>query len=154
MDRTKYKGGPSPFKKHKVGDLAKARENIDFNKTGRLSKSYDKHAEDCFSMKGNRNKENIELFKVNVQDLAKSSDQVYAGSYRYQDPAFIFVKEINDKTVAVIINATNNEYITSINPTKSQLDDLDKNYNIGLDTRPSMQLTLRLRGPNNGSVSL
>lgn len=52
---------------------------------------------------------------------------------------------------AVIVNATDGEYITSINPTSGQMEDLQSNKNIGLDTRPSMQLTLRLRGPKNSN---
>jgi len=38
----------------------------------------------------NRNKENLKFFK-----LAQSADEVYKGSYRYEDPAYIFLKEIN-----------------------------------------------------------
>lgn len=53
---------------------------------------------------------------------------------------------------AVIVNATDGEYITSINPTSGQMEDLQSNGNIGLDTRPSMQLTLRLRGPKNSKL--
>ena len=56
---------------------------------------------------------------------------------------------MDEKMVAVIVNATDGEYITSINPTNGQIEDLESNGNIGLDTRPSMQLTLRLRGPKN-----
>lgn len=51
---------------------------------------------------------------------------------------------------AVIVNATDGEYITSINPTSGQMEDLQSN--IGLDTRPFMQLTLRLRGPRNSNL--
>ena len=43
------------------------------------------------------------------------------------------------------------QYITSINPTSAQMEDLKSNRNIGLDTRTFMQLTLRLRGPKNGN---
>lgn len=53
---------------------------------------------------------------------------------------------------AVIVNATDGEYITSINPTSGQMEDLQSNGNIGLDTRPSMQLTLRLRSPKNSNL--
>lgn len=53
---------------------------------------------------------------------------------------------------AVIINATHKDYITSINPTSGQMENLELNENIGLDTRPSMQLTLRLRGPNSSNL--
>ena len=88
-------------------------------------------------------------FKI---DLAQSADEVYTGSYRYEDPAYIFLKEIDEKMTAVIVNATDGEYITSINPTRGQMEDLQSNGNIGLDTRPSMQLTLRLRGPKNSNL--
>ena len=99
-----------------------------------------------------RNKENLEIFKGDITKLAQSADEVYKGSYRYQDPAYIFLKEINEKMTAVIVNATDGEYITSINPTSGQMEDLQSNGNIGLDTCPSMQLTLRLRGPKNNNL--
>lgn len=114
-----------------------------------MNKSFDKHAESCFNITQNRNKETLEIFKHDISNLAKSADQTFKGSYRYKDPAYIFVKEINSKTTAVIVNATDGEYITSINPTQAQLEDLRANGNIGLDTRPSMQMNLRFRGPNN-----
>ena len=50
---------------------------------------------------------------------------------------------------AVIVNATDGEYITSINPSSNQMEDLEINKNIELDTRPSMKL--RLRGPKNNN---
>ena len=120
--------------------------------TDRLNKSYDKHAKDCFGITENRNKQNLEIFKGDISNLAQSADDVYKGSYRYKDPAYIFLKEIDEKMTAVIVNATNGEYITSINPTSDQMEDLESNHNIGLDTRPSMQLTLRLRGPENSNL--
>jgi hypothetical protein len=46
---------------------------------------------------------------------------------------------------AVIVNATDHEYITTINPSPGQRENLELTKNIGLDTRPSMEL--RLRGP-------
>ena len=45
---------------------------------------------------------------------------------------------------AVIVNPTNGKYITSINPTSVQMDDVELNGNIVLNTRPSMQLRLHL----------
>ena len=127
----------------------KIAQNIGFNQPNRLNKSYDKHAEDCFGITENRNNQNLEIFKGDIKNLAKSADDVYKGSYRYKDPAYIFLKEIDQKMTAIIVNATDGEYITSINPTGSQMEDLESNGNVGLDTRPSMQLTLRLRGPKN-----
>ena len=52
----------------------------------------------------------------------------------------------------LLVNATDGEYITSINPNSDQMEDLESSYNIGLDTHPSMQLTLRLRGPENSNL--
>ena len=54
--------------------------------------------------------------------------------------------------IAIVVNATNGEYITSINPSINQMENLKSDGNIGLDTRPSMQLTLRLRGPKNSNL--
>ena len=152
FDESQYKSGPSPFKEYEYEDPATVAQNIGFNQPKRLNKSYDKHAEDCFGIMGNRDKENLEIFKDDIQNLAQSADEVYKGSYRYKDPAYIFLKEIDEKITAVIVNATDGEYITSINPTQGQMDDLNSNGNIGLDTRPSMQLTLRLRGPKNNNI--
>ena len=152
FDASKYKGGPSPFEEYEYKDPAVVAQNIGFNQPNRLNKSYDKHAEDCFGIVENRNKENLEIFKGDITNSAQSAEQVYKGSYRYEDPAYIFLKEINEKMTAVIVNATDGEYITSINPTSGQMEDLQSNGNIGLDTRPSMQLTLRLRGPKNSNL--
>jgi hypothetical protein len=152
FDASQYKGGPSPFKKYEYEDPAVVAQNIGFTQSRHLNKSYDKHAKDCFGIMGNRNKENLEIFKGDIQNLAQSVDEVYKGSYRYEDPAYIFLKEIDEKMTAVIVNATDGEYITSINPTSGQIEDLESNGNIGLDTRPSMQLTLRLRGPKNSNL--
>ena len=152
FDASKYKGGPSAFEEYEYRDTAVVAQNIGFNQPNRLNKSYDKHAEDCFGIVENRNKETLEIFKGEIINLAQSADEVYKGSYRYQDPAYIFLKEINEKMTAVIVNATNGEYITSINPTSGQMENLQSNGNIGLDTRPSMQLTLRLRGPKNNNL--
>ena len=65
----------------------------------------------------NRNKENIEIFKGDITNFAQSADEVYKVSYRYQNPSYIFLKEINEKMAAVIVNATDVEYITFMNPT-------------------------------------
>jgi len=124
FDASKYKGGPSPFEEYEYKDPAVVAQNIGFNQPNRLNKSYDKHAEDCFGIVENRNKENLGIFKGDITNLAQSADEVYKGSYRYQDPAYIFLKEINEKMTAVIVNATDGEYITSINPTSGQMEDL------------------------------
>ena len=65
---------------------------------------------------------------------------------------YSFLKEVNGKPTLVVVDATDLDYITVINPTTSQLDNLIESGNFGLDTRPSLQLTLRLRGPGtNGN---
>jgi len=140
-----YKGRPSPFKGYEYEDPTTVAQNIGFNQPKRLNKSYDKHAENCFGITANRNNQNLEYFKGDIKNLAQLADEVYKGSYRYKDPAYIFLKEIDGKMTAVIVNTTDREYVTSINPTEGQMEDLQLNENIGLDTRPSMQL--RLRGP-------
>lgn len=122
FDASKYKGGPSPFEEYEYKDPAVVAQNIGFNQPNRLNKSYDKHAEDCFGIVENRNKENLDIFKGDIKDLAQSADEVYKGSYRYEDPAYIFLKEIDQKMTAVIVNATDEEYITSINPTSGQME--------------------------------
>ena len=43
---------------------------------------------------------------------------------------------MDEKITAVIVNATDGEYITSINPTSSQMENLQSNGNIGLITTP------------------
>lgn len=116
-DISNYKGGPSPFKQYKYDDPATVSKSIGWNRKDHLNKSYDKHAEDCFGLTENRNKENLEHFKRDVTDLAQSADNVILGSYRFKDPAYIFVKEINGKLTAVVVNAMDYEYITTINST-------------------------------------
>ena len=149
-DLSQYKGGPSPFKNYNYKNPSSVAKKIGFNQPKRLNKSYDKHAEKCFGMQENRNNQSLGTFKNNVRDLATSADSVIKGSYRYADPAYIYLKEINGKMTALIVNATDYEYITIINPTINQLTDLEINNNLGLDTRPTMEL--RLRGPKNGNL--
>jgi len=94
FDASKYKGGPSPFEDYQYQDLAVVAQNIGFNQPNRLNKSYDKYAEECFGIVQNRNKETLEIFKADITNTAQSYDQVYKGSYRYNYPAYIFLKEI------------------------------------------------------------
>ena len=122
FDPSKYKYGTSIFKEYEYDDPTTVAQNIAFNQPKRLDKSYDKHAQDCFGLKGNRNKENLEIFKGELQNLAQSADEVYMGSYRYKNPAYIFLKEIDEKRTAVVVNATDFEYITTINFTEGQMD--------------------------------
>jgi Colicin D len=149
---SEYKNGPSPFKDYNYKDRETVAQNILFNKPRRLDKTYDKHAKECFDITENRNNSNLLRFQKDIEDLAQSADRVYKGSYRYEDPAFIFVKEIDNKMTVVIVNATNNEYITVFNPTANQMKNLNLDVNIGFDTRPSSpstQMILRFRGPKN-----
>jgi len=86
-------------------------------------------------------------------DASKYKGGLYPfDEYEYQDPAYIFLKKIDEKMTAIIVNASDGEYITSINPTSGQMEDLQSNGHIELDTRPSMQLTLRLIGPKNSNL--
>jgi hypothetical protein len=141
---TTYKGGPSPFKGYAYDDAITVSQNIGFNQPKRLNKSYDKHVEQCFGLTENRNKKSLKHFK---RDVGKLADSVILRSYRFKDPAYIFLKEINGELTAVIVNATDGEYITTINPTSGQRENLELTKNIGLDTRSSMEL--RLRGPQS-----
>ena len=102
FDPSQYKGGPSSFENYEYQDPEVVAQNIGFNQPNRLNKSYDKHAKDCFGITENRNKQNLEIFKGDISNLAQSADDVYKGSYRYKDPAYIFLKEINEKMSAVI----------------------------------------------------
>jgi hypothetical protein len=87
-------------------------------------------------------------FEGKVQGFIESPEtEKINGSYRYQTPAY-FYKEKDGNLVAVV-NATDNSFITVVNATRSQLDSIGDDNNFGLDTRQSMQLTLRLRGPKN-----
>ena len=90
FDPSKYKGGPSSFKEYESDDPTTVAQNIGFNQPKRLDKSYDKHAQNCFVLKGNRNKENLGIFKGEIQNLSQSADEVNIGSYRYKHPAYIF----------------------------------------------------------------
>lgn len=141
---SRYKGGPSPFENFEYQDPAIVAKNIEHNLPRRANKSYDKH-HSCFGLPKNRNKANLEKFEGCTDDLAQSAEEVFKGSYRYERPAYIYEKEIDGKLTAVIVDAITNEYISTFNPTTSQQENLESTGNLGLDTRPSMEL--RLRGP-------
>ena len=111
----------------------------------RLNKSYDKHAKNCFGIVENINTQNLEIFKGDIKNSVKSLNDVYKGSDRYEDPAYIFVKEIDGKMTAIIVNATDGEYITSINPTRGQMNDLKSNRTVHL-------CNFRLRGPKKNNL--
>ena len=111
-----------------------------------MSHSYDGHAETCFGMKKNRKKESLQKFEENVRDSIESFEtERINGSYRYETPAYHSKKPNQD--LIVTVNATNNESISVRNGTDFQLGKLKIDGNLGYDSRPSMSLTLRLRGP-------
>ena len=146
FDASQYKGGPSPFKDFDYDNPSHTRENVGFSNQKRMSHSYDGHAEECFGMKENRNKESLQKFEGKIRDYIKSPEtERINGSYRYGTPAYHYKKP--DEDLIVSVNATNNEYISVRNATDFQLGKLEIDGNLGYDSRPSMSLTLRLRGP-------
>ena len=147
FDANQYKGGSSPFiDKFDYDNPNHTRENTDFSNKRRMNHSYDGHAEKCFGIKENRNKENLQKFEKNVRDYIESpKTERINGSYRYETPAYHYKKP--DEDLIVTVNATNNEYISVRNATDFQLEKLEIDGNLGYDSRPSMSLTLRLRGP-------
>lgn len=149
FDASQYKGGPNPFlDKFDYDNPNHTRENTDFSSQKRMNHAYDRHAEKCFGMKENRNKENLKEFEGKARSFIESPEtEKINGSYRYETPAY-FYKE-KDGNLVAIVNATDNSFITVVNATESQLKSIQEDQNFGLDTRPSMQLTLRLRGPKN-----
>jgi hypothetical protein len=66
FDASQYKGGPNPFiDKFDYDNPTHTRENVDFSSQKRMNHAYDRHAEKCFGMKENRNKESLkERFRV------------------------------------------------------------------------------------------
>lgn len=99
-----------------------------------MNHAYDRHAEKCFGMK-----ENLQKFERKVRRFIESpGTEKMNGSYRYETPAYLYKKK--DGNLVAIVNAT-----------ESQLKSIQEDHNFGLDTRPSMQLTLRLRGPKNNT---
>lgn len=147
FDASQYKGGSSPFfDKFDYDNPNHTRENTDFSNKRRMSHSYDGHAEECFGIQENRNKETLQKFEKNIQDYIESPEtERINGSYRYETPAYHYKKP--DEDLIVTVNATNNEYISVRNATDFQVQKLEIDGNLGYDSRPSMSLTLRLRGP-------
>lgn len=69
FDASQYKGESSPFiDKFDYDNPKHTRENTDFSNKRRMSHSYDGHAEKCFGIQENRNKENLEKFEKNIRD--------------------------------------------------------------------------------------
>ena len=147
FDESKYKGGSSPFiDKFDYDNPDHSRENTDFSNRRRMSHSYDGHAEKCFGIKENRNKGSLQEFEKNIQDYIESPEtERINGSYRYETPAYHYKKTNED--LIVTVNGTTNEYISVRNATDFQLEKLEIDSNLGYDSRPTMSLTLRLRGP-------
>ena len=146
FDASQYKSGPSPFKDFDYDNKNHNRENVHFSNQKRMNHSYDGHAEKCFGMQENRNKESLKKFEGKIQDYIQSPEtERINGSYRYETPAYHYKKP--DEDLIVTVNATNNEYISVRNATDFQLEKLEIDGNLGYDSRPSMSLTLRLRGP-------
>jgi hypothetical protein len=149
FDASQYKGGPNPFiDKFDYDNPNHTRENVDFSSQKRMNHGYDRHAEKCFGMKENRNKENLKKFEGNARDFIESPQtEKINGSYRYETPAY-FYKE-KDGNLVAIVNATDNSFITIVNATQSQFDSMLEYNKFGSDTRQYMQLTLRLRWPKS-----
>ena len=97
-----------------------------------MNHSYDGHAETCFSIQENRNKENLQKFEKNVRDYRESPEmERIDGSYRYETPAYHYNKP--DEDLVVTVNATNNEYISVKNATDFQLEKSEIDGNLGYD---------------------
>ena len=119
---------------------------VDFSNKRRMNHSYDGHAKKCFDMTENRNKPNQQRFQDKVQNYIQSPEtERIDGSYRYEIPAYHYRNP--DEDLIITVNATNNEYISVRNATDFQLEKVEIDGNLGYDSRPSMSVTLRLRGP-------
>ncbi len=142
-----YRGGSSPFQGYNYKDPKDGPQKVGFNQPKRLNKSYDKHAQDCFGLTQNRNKQTLQEFQQCVQDYINAPGvERFDGCYRYETPAYHYLK--NGTNMVVTINAITNEYISARNATKDQLENMmSPGHNLGYDSRPPM--TLRLRGPGN-----
>ena len=134
-DFSKYKGGPSPFEnKFDYNNKNHTRENVDFSNERRMNNSYDGHAKDCFGITENRNKQTVENFIQNLRDYIESIEtERINGSYRYEIPTYHFKKP--DEDLVVTVNATNNEFISVRNATDFQLEKLERDGNLGYDSR-------------------
>ena len=84
FDASQYKGGPNPFiDKFDYNNPNHTRENTDFSSQKRMNHAYDRHAEKCFGMKENRNKENLKKFEKKARSFIESPEtEKIKGSYR------------------------------------------------------------------------
>lgn len=144
QDSSYYKGGPSPFKDFDYSNNDYTRQNVCFDDEKTMSHLYDRHARDCFGIQEPRNKESLERFKGKLRNYVESlkTDRIN-GSFRYEIPAFNFWDDSTD--LVVTVDATTNKCVGLRNATDFQLDNLEKDGNIGFDSRPLM--VLKLRGP-------
>ena len=95
-------------------------------------------------MKETRTKESLAKFKGKVEDYIQAPEtERINGFYRYETPTYHYKQPSKD--LVVTVDATDNSYILVRNATNFQLQQLETDGNLGLDTRPSM--SLRLRGP-------
>ena len=107
---------------------------------------FDGHAEKCFNIKEPRNKESMAKFVGCLKDYAESPEaEVIYGSFRYEEPAYHYKHPGSD--LVYTVDANNNTPISVRNATDFQLEKMEVDGNLGFDSRPSMSMTLRLRGP-------
>lgn len=153
FDASQYKSGPSPFRdQFNYSNPKHTRQNTRFSNKRRMSHSYDGHAEICFGMKQNRNNESLERFEKNIRDYIESPEtEKISASYRYETPAYHYMQPGLD--LVVTVNATDNEYISVRNATDFQLEKLEMDGNLAYDSRPSLSLTLKFRGPKNNNIN-
>lgn len=110
-----------------------------------MNHSYDRHSKKCFGMEGNQNKENVKEFDRKIRSFIESASKTRKinVSYRYKTPAYIY-EESGNGNLVVIVNATDNSFISVVNATEGQLDNLATTKNFGLDTRITMELKFRV----------
>ena len=150
-DPSDYKDGPSLFvDKFDYNNPNHTPQHIKFENSKRLNHSYDRHAEQCFGMTNTKNKKTLSEFEKNLKNFIQSPDTLKInGSYRYEDPAYHYMKP--GENLIVTVNVIDNQYISVRNATDYQLEKLEIDGILGLDTRPNLSMTLRLRGPNSSN---
>ena len=112
FDSSNFKGGPNPFiNKFNYTNPNHTRSNIDFTSQKRMNHAYDRHAEKCFGMKENKNKQTLYKFICKAREFVESSEtEKINGSYRYEIPAYLFQQKENN--LVAVVNATNNTFVT------------------------------------------
>ncbi len=67
-----------------------------------MNHSYDGHAEKCFGMQENRNKQSLQKFEKNIRDYVESAEtERINDSYRYETPAYHYKKPDEDLIITV-----------------------------------------------------